>query len=92
MAKAAPGATLGARVSLASQALQRSYSSNSLGLFTSQVVFPCFTLNHIPHLAQQLPPTDEGLCIGGAVVLSSSYDNFLKSFQANCRPVAFVPH
>ena len=29
---------------------------------------------------------DEGLYFGGAAVLSSSFDNFLKSFQANYRP------
>ena len=62
------------------------YSSKSLGLFVSQVVFPCFILNYTPHLAQQLTPDEEGLCFGGAAVLSSSFDNFLKSFQAHCRP------
>ena len=40
----------------------------------------------MPHLAQQLTPDNEGLCFGGAVVLSSSFDNFQKSSQANCRP------
>ena len=40
----------------------------------------------MPHLAQQLTPDDEGLYFGGAVVLSSSFDNFQKSSQANCRP------
>ena len=86
MAKAASGATLGARVSLSLSGTSKPYSSKSLGLFASQVVFPYFILNHIPHLAQQLTPDVEGLCFGGAVVLSSSFDNFLKSFQANCRP------
>ena len=58
-----------------------------VGLFASQVIFPCFILNHILHLSQQLTPDDEeGLCFWGAAVLSSSFDNFLKSFQANCRP------
>ena len=44
-------------------------------------------LNQIQHLAQQLTPNDEECpCFGGDVVLSSFFDNFLKSFQANCRP------
>ena len=84
--KAASGATLGTRVSLSLSGTSKPYSSNSLGLFTSQVIFQCFILNHMPHLAQQLTPDEEGLCFRGAVVLSSSFDNFLKSFQANCRP------
>ena len=64
----------------------KTYSSKSLGLLASQVVFPYFTLNHIPHLTQQLTPDEEDLYFGGAAVLSSSFDNFLKSFQAkHCR-------
>ena len=86
MAKAVSGATLGARVSLSLSDTSKSYSSKSLGLFASQVVFPYFILNHMPHLAHQLAPDKEGLCFVGVVVLSSSFDNFLKSSQANCRP------
>ena len=87
MTKAASGAMLlVTRVSLSLSGTLRSYSSNSLGLLASQVVFPCFILNHMPHLAQQLTPDVEGLCFGGVVALSSSFDTFLKTFQANCRP------
>ena len=75
-----------ARVSLSLSNTSNPYSSKSLGLFTSQVVFPCFILNHILYLTQQLTPDEKGLCFGGAaVVLSSSFDNFLRSSQANCR-------
>ena len=84
MAKAASGATLGARVTLSLSGSSKSYSSKSLGLFASQVISHASLLNHILHLAQQLTPdVDEGLCFGRVVVLSSSFDNFLKSFQAN---------
>ena len=49
-----PGALLSTRVSLSISGTSKPYSSKSLSLFASQVVFPCFILNHIPHLAQQL--------------------------------------
>ena len=65
----------------------KAYSSKSLGLFASLVAVSCFILNHMPRLTQQLTPNDEeGPCFRGAVGLSSLFDNFLKSFQANCRP------
>ena len=87
MIKAASGATtLVTRVSLSLSGTSKPYYSKSLGMFVSQVVFQYFILNHIPHLTQQLTPDVEGLCFGGAVVLSSSFDIFLKSFQANCKP------
>ena len=82
MAKITSGATLGARVSLSLSGTSKPYSSKSLGLFASQVVFPCFILNHMPHLTQQLTLDAESLCFGEAIVLSSSFDNFLKPSQA----------
>ena len=68
--------------------------SKSLGLFVSQVVFPYFILNHILHLSQQLTPDEEdGLCLWGAVVLSSLFNSFLKQFQqTSIKAAAFVPH
>ena len=49
-------------------------------------------LNNKSHLAQQLTPNDEvGLCFGGAAVLSSLFNGFLKQFQlASIKAVAFV--